>query len=267
MVAQVVAAVEDAAGERGVVVQPAADREHGDPGPRLLRLAEQRLRRGGVALPVEGQRDLAPVARPVGDLRGQPGEPAGRGAGPRRPGRGGPVAPARGAGRTAVTAAARAPRGETTGQHRPRAGRAQAAAEPQDVPPPVLRLAVRAIAPRHMLRHADHLIRQYGESRRLTRLGHAAPLPRPHHAPPRPPGAPSHSRPNTLSAGLGSPGRPSAAEARPSFQALLIARESCCLTSVYQAGVPSHQGFTSKLCRSDLIFTVMPFWLAGSRLP
>lgn len=81
VVAEVVAAVEDAAGDVRVLVQPGADGEDGDPGARLLRLAEKRLRHGGVALAVEGEGHSGRVgAGAVGDLGGSAGVAAGAGA-------------------------------------------------------------------------------------------------------------------------------------------------------------------------------------------
>ncbi|GDY77267.1 hypothetical protein SAV31267_067520 [Streptomyces avermitilis] len=80
VVAEVVAAVEDAAGHARVLVEPGADGEHGDPGARALRLAEELLGDGGVALAVEAERDPGAGARAVGDLGGLPREGPGGGA-------------------------------------------------------------------------------------------------------------------------------------------------------------------------------------------
>ncbi|GAA3218147.1 hypothetical protein GCM10020256_21880 [Streptomyces thermocoprophilus] len=57
MVAEVVAAVEDAAGHLGVVVQPGADGEDGQPGAVAFGRVEEGAGEGGVALAVEGEGD------------------------------------------------------------------------------------------------------------------------------------------------------------------------------------------------------------------
>ena len=67
-----VAAVEDPSGEPRVLVEPAADREHGQPGAGPFRLGEQRLRLRRFPLPVEGEGHPGTIARTVLDLRAGP---------------------------------------------------------------------------------------------------------------------------------------------------------------------------------------------------
>lgn len=81
MVAQVVAAVEDAAGEVGMFVEPGPDGQDGDPGTAPLGLPEQRPGDGGFTLSVKGEGDPGTVTGTVGDLDGLPGVGAGAGAG------------------------------------------------------------------------------------------------------------------------------------------------------------------------------------------
>lgn len=88
MVAELVAAVQDPAGHVGVLVEPGADRQYGDPRSRALRLGEDRAPGRGVAVAVEGERDAGAVPGAVRDLHGLVGEPARAGGGGRRGGSG-----------------------------------------------------------------------------------------------------------------------------------------------------------------------------------
>lgn len=81
VVAEFVAAVEDAPGHFGVFVEPAADGEDGDPGVGPFGLGEQGAGDGGVALAVEGEGDAGAVAGAVLDLDRLPGKRRGPGAG------------------------------------------------------------------------------------------------------------------------------------------------------------------------------------------
>lgn len=74
VVAEVVAAVEDPAGHLGVLVQPAAHGEDGDPRPGAFGRAEDGAGDGGITLAVEGERHAGPVAGAVVDLYGLPGD-------------------------------------------------------------------------------------------------------------------------------------------------------------------------------------------------
>lgn len=80
MVAELVAAVQDPAGHVGVLVEPGADRQYGDPRSRALRLGEDRAPGRGVAVAVEGERDAGAVPGAVRDLHGLAYEPARAGA-------------------------------------------------------------------------------------------------------------------------------------------------------------------------------------------
>lgn len=81
MVAEVVAAVQDPAGDAGVLVEPGPDGQHGDACAVPFGLVEQGAGDGGVALAVEGEGDAGTVAGPVRDLDGLSGEGARRGRG------------------------------------------------------------------------------------------------------------------------------------------------------------------------------------------
>lgn len=80
VVAQVVTAVEDPAGHRGILVEPGADGEDGDPRSGPFHLCEHGLGDGGFALAVEGERDAGAAAGAVRDLDRLPGEGEGAGA-------------------------------------------------------------------------------------------------------------------------------------------------------------------------------------------
>lgn len=79
MVAEVVAAVQDPAGHTGVLVEPAADGQHREPGTRPLGLAEDGAGQDGVTLAVEGEGHPGPAAGAVLDLDRLPGETTGNG--------------------------------------------------------------------------------------------------------------------------------------------------------------------------------------------
>lgn len=122
VVAQVVTAVEDAAGHRGILVEPGTDGEDGDPCSGPFRLGEHGLGDGGLALAVEGERDAGAATGAVCDLGRLPGEGEGC-RGMEGPGCGGPgrgacgAGPGRGRGRGGC-AAAGTPRGERPGDGR-----------------------------------------------------------------------------------------------------------------------------------------------------
>lgn len=136
VVAEVVAAVEDAAGHLGVFVEPAADSEDGDPGVGPFGLGEYGPGDGGVALAVEGEGDAGAVAGAVVDLGRLPGKaargrrgvrgrvPGGRGRGGVLRARRGRAGPGR---RTGGVAAVRASGGQGAGEGGP-CSRAQGAA-------------------------------------------------------------------------------------------------------------------------------------------
>lgn len=90
VVAEVVAAVEDPAGHVGVLVQPAAHGEDGDPRPGTFGFSQDGPGNGGITLAVEGEGDTCPVAGAVVDLHGLPGD-AVRGGGVRAGGGGPPL--------------------------------------------------------------------------------------------------------------------------------------------------------------------------------
>ena len=76
MVAEVVTAVEDPAGQFGVLVEPGTDGEDGDVGARAFGFAEKGPGDGGLALAVEGERDLGVGAGAMGELDGEGGKTA-----------------------------------------------------------------------------------------------------------------------------------------------------------------------------------------------
>lgn len=123
VVAQVVTAVEDPAGHRGILVEPGTDGEDGDPRSGPFRLGEYGLGDCGAALAVEGERDAGPAAGAVRDLGRLPGEGEGgrgvvRDRGFRGTGRGACGAgPGRGRGRGGCATAGTA-RGERPGDGR-----------------------------------------------------------------------------------------------------------------------------------------------------
>lgn len=109
MVAELVAAVQDPAGHVRVGVEPAADRQYGDPRARSFGLGQYGPGDGGVPVAVEGEGDPGAVARTVPDLVGLSGDPArggrGRPADPcGRPGGRGRLGRGRGGGRASGAA-------------------------------------------------------------------------------------------------------------------------------------------------------------------
>lgn len=80
VVAEVVPPVEDPAGHLGVLVEPVADGEDGDPGVGTFRLGEHGPGDGRVTLAVEGQRYAGATAGAVVDLDRLPGKRCAAGA-------------------------------------------------------------------------------------------------------------------------------------------------------------------------------------------
>lgn len=77
VIAEVVAAVENPAGEVGVRVEPCAHGEDSDPGAVLLGFGEQGTSGRGIAATVKGEGDTGAVSGAVGELGGESGRCAG----------------------------------------------------------------------------------------------------------------------------------------------------------------------------------------------